>query len=324
MGAQWSQFFPGKPTFTEVDVQPQDGKVFLVTGGSSGIGLELVKILYARNARVYIAGRDEEKTRHVIQDIRATVLSTGGSIDFLHLELDNLASIKSSVEDFKAKESRLHVLWNNAGISQPPLGSVSKQGIELQLATNCLGPFLFTQMLMPLLQAAASESQTPGSVRVVWATSQVIELTAPQGGIVMSELSDPPEDKTRNYTNSKTGNLFLATELARRFGPSEGIVSVAQNPGSVSSNLFRHTPWIPYLAWPLMYDVKYAAYTELYSGLSKDIGLENNGCYVVPWGMVTTQLRDDLVHATVLEGDGGSGRAKEFWEFCEDKTRDYA
>lgn len=324
MGAQWSQFFPGRPAFTEANVKPQDGRVFLVTGGASGIGFELVKMLYARNACVYIAGRDEEKARLAIQDIRASVLSTGGSIEFLHLELDNLASIKASVEEFKAKESKLHVLWNNAGVSQPPLGSVSKQGIELQLATNCLGPFLFTQLLLPLLQAAASESQTPASVRVVWTTSQVIELAAPQGGIVMSELSDPPQDKTRNYINSKTGNLFLATELARRAGPSQGIVSVAQNPGSASTNLFRHTPWLTYLAWPLMYDVKLTAYTELYAGLSNNIRLEHNGCYVVPWGRITTQLRKDLVQATILEGGGGSGRAKQFWEFCQEKTRDYA
>lgn len=324
MGAQWSQFFPGKPTFTEANVERQDGRVFLVTGGSSGIGLELVKMLYAKNARVYIAGRDEDKARLAIQHVRASVLSTRGSIEFLHLELDNLASIKASVKKFKTKESKLHVLWNNAGVSQPPLGSVSKQGIELQLATNCLGPFLFTQLFLPLLQAAAYESQTPASVRVVWTTSQVIELAAPQGGIVMAELSEPPQDKTRNYTNSKTGNLFLATELARRAGPSQGIVSVAQNPGSASTNLFRHTPWIKYLAWPLMYDVKLTAYTELYAGLSKDIGLEQNGCYVVPWGRITTQLREDLVQATRLEGDGGTGRAKEFWEFCEQKTRDYA
>ncbi|KUI56181.1 hypothetical protein VP1G_03511 [Cytospora mali] len=324
MGAQWSQFFPGKPTFTEESLAPQDGKVYLITGGSSGIGYEMVKMLYAKNARVYIAGRAEDKARKAIQDLRASVLSTGGSIEYLHLELDNLASMKSSVEEFKAKESKLHVLWNNAGISQPPLGSVSKQGVELQLATNCLGPFLFTQLLLPLLQAAASESQTPGSVRVVWTTSQVIELSAPEGGIIMSELSDPPNDKTRNYINSKTGNLFLSTELARRVGPSQGIVSVAQNPGAASTNLFRHTPWISYLAWPLLHDPKFAAYTQLYAGLSKDIGVGNNGCYIVPWGRITTGLREDLVVATRLEGDGGSGRAKEFWEFCEEKTRAYS
>lgn len=111
MGQQWSQFFPPSPAFTEADVEPQDGKVFLVTGGSSGIGFELVRILYAKNARVYIAGRSEQKAQQAIRDIRAAEPSAKGSLDFLRLELDDLASIKSSVETFKAKESKLHVLW---------------------------------------------------------------------------------------------------------------------------------------------------------------------------------------------------------------------
>lgn len=111
MGQQWSQFFPPSPTFVEANVEPQDGKVFVVTGGSSGIGLELVKILYAKNARVYIAGRSEERARQAIHAIRAAEPASNGSIDFLHLDLEDLASIKSSVEAFREKETKLHVLW---------------------------------------------------------------------------------------------------------------------------------------------------------------------------------------------------------------------
>ncbi|KAK3934317.1 hypothetical protein QBC46DRAFT_462691 [Diplogelasinospora grovesii] len=308
MGAQWSQVFPPKPVFTEANVGSQEGKVFLITGGSSGIGFELAKILYRKHARVYIGGRSEEKARKAIQDIQAAVPSGGGALDFLLLELDDLSSIKASVEAFKAKESKLHVLWNNAGVSQPPAGSVSKQGIELQLATNCLGPFLLTQLLLPLLEAASAEApQTePGSVRVVWLSSQVIELSAPRHGFVMDEIRNPPRDKTKAYTNSKTGNLFLSSELARRVGPSHGIVSVALNPGAAKTNLFRHTPLLPYLAWPLLHKPELAALTELYAGLSKDITLEQNG--------ISKHLREDLLEATKVEEDGG---------FCEEKTRDY-
>lgn len=141
--------------------------------------------------------------------------------------------------------------------------------------------------------------------------SQVIELAATQGAIVMSKLGDPPEDKTRNNTNSKTGDVFLSTELARRLGPPKGIASVTQNPGSASTDLFRHTPWVPYLAWPLVYDTRSAAYTELYSGLSRDIELESNGCYVLPRGRASSRPREDLVQVTRLEEGGGIGRAKE-------------
>lgn len=172
------------------------------------------------------------------------------------------------------------------------------------------------------MESTAAAEDNKGSVRVVWTSSQVVELSSPPQGIIMSELSNPPDDKTRNYTNSKTGNLFLATELARHRG-SRGILSVALNPGAARTNLFRHTPLLPYLAWPLLHKPKQAAYTQLFAGFSKEITLERNGCYVIPWGRISNSLRKDLIDATKLPEDGGSGRAKEFWDFCEEKTRDY-
>lgn len=328
MGAQWSQVFPPAPTFTEENLEPQDGKVFLVTGGYGGIGLELVKILYGSQGRVYIAGRSAEKAKQAIKDIQAAIPSSRGTLEFLHLELDDLRSVKEAAEEFKTKESKIDVLWNNAGVSWPPLGSVSKQGTELQLAVNCLGPFLFTQLLLPLLKKAAtadSPNPTAGSVRVVWASSQVVELQSPPGGIDMAEVRTPPPDRGRNYVNSKMGNCLLSSELARRVGPTHGIVSVAHNPGSAASNLFRHNWWMRCLAWPLLYPPRKTAYTELYAGLSPDITLERNGCYVYPFGRIAreTEMGADLLVATKAEEDGGNGKAREFWEFCEEKTRDY-
>ncbi|KAI1109634.1 short-chain dehydrogenase [Nemania sp. NC0429] len=323
MGAQWSQFFPPKPHFTEAP--SLDGKVFIVTGGASGIGYELSKKLYQKNGCVYIAARSEERARKAIEEIQSAVPGSSGSLSFLHLELDDLESIKASADAFKAQESKLHVLWNNAGVSRPPVGSVSKQGIELQLATNCLGPFLFTQLLLPVLQAtAASEDTNPGSVRVVWTGSQAVELSAPKGGFDMADVLSPPADATKLYVNSKTGNIFLASELARRHRSPDGIVSVSTNPGAALTNLFRHTPSVKYLARPLLYGPDMAALTQLYAGLSEEITLEKSGSYIIPWGRVSTQLRDDLVDATKLPSEGGSGRAKEFWDFCADKTSDYS
>jgi NAD(P)-dependent dehydrogenase (short-subunit alcohol dehydrogenase family) len=327
--SQLGQFFPPKPAFTEANVPPQDGKVFLVTGGASGIGLELAKMLYQKNGRVYIAGRSETKARQAIQEIQTAIPASNGSLEFLHLDLADLTSIKPAVDAFKAKEQRLDVLWNNAGVSQPPLGSMTKQDRELQLATNCLGPFLLTILLLPLLEATAASAAAP-SVRVVWTASQIVELSAPKGGIIMSEMISPPRDVARNYTNSKTANLFLSAELARRQRESSSssgrpaVVSVALNPGAASTNLFRHTPYLRYAAWPLLHPVKLAATTQLYAGLSDDIAEQNSGCYVVPWGRIATHLRQDLVEAMRSEGDeGGTGIARQVWEFCQDATGYY-
>ncbi|KAL4995493.1 hypothetical protein BDV10DRAFT_174620 [Aspergillus recurvatus] len=322
MGAQFSQFFPPSPTFTGKSLPSQQGRVFLITGGTSGIGFELARILYRRGGKVYITGRNEEKAKEAIQKIQASVPDHQGELDFITLELDDLRSIKASAEAFKAKESKLDILWNNAGVSQPPLGSVSKQGHELQLAVNCLGPFLFTQMLLPLLDAAAASSASPGSVRVIWTSSQVAELSAPPEGIIMSELTSPPTDNVRNYLNSKTGNWFLSAEFARRYG-ARGIVSVALNPGAANTNLFKNARLMKILAYPLLHRPDLAAHTELYAGFSPSISLQNNGCYIVPFGRIHDQVAEKLLSAMKVADDGGTGRAKEFWEFCEARTKDY-
>ncbi|KAL3478676.1 hypothetical protein BJX99DRAFT_103288 [Aspergillus californicus] len=321
---QVSQFFPPSPNFTEKDIPFQRGRVFLVTGGTSGIGYELAKILYARGGTVYISGRSEDTGKKAVQDILKTVKEREGQIDYLILNLDDLASIKASAEAFKGKECKIDVLWNNAGIAHPPIGSTSKQGYELQLATNCLGPFLFTQMMLPLLDAAVQQNESsPGSVRVVWLSDQVAELNSPPEGIVMTELSNAPQDPLRNYLNSKVGCWFLSTELARRFGHEHGIISVAINPGAANTNLLKNVGWTKTFSFPVRRRPRMAALTELYSGLSPDINLENNGCYVIPWGRIHTTVAPHLTNAMRTKEAGGTGKAKQFWEFCEDKTKDY-
>ncbi|KAK3311925.1 hypothetical protein B0H66DRAFT_539035 [Apodospora peruviana] len=141
--------------------------------------------------------------------------------------------------------------------------------------------------------------------------------------MVESQVRTPPANVTRNYVNFKTGNVFLATELARR---EPAIISVALNPGAASTNLFRHTPMTKYLAWPLLHSARLAALTELYAGLSGDITSEKNGCYVVPWGRIADSgggLRKDLVDATKLVEDGGTGQAAKLWDWCTEMTKEF-
>lgn len=322
MGIQFSQVFPPRPTFQLDQLPSQKGKVFLVTGGASGIGFKVAETLYSKGGKVYIAGRSQEKGEEAIEAIKRAVPQSEGSLDFLLLVLDDLTTIKDSANAFRSKESKLDILFNNAGVSQPPLGSVSKQSIELQLATNCLGPFLFTKLLQPLLNAAVPDA-APGAVRVVWSSSHVAELSSPPEAMIMSELTNPPKDNVRNYTNSKLGNWFLSAEMARRYGSEQRIVSVAHNPGAANTNLLRNAQWMKFLARPLLYSAEMAARTVLYAALSDDLGLDNNGAYVIPWGRIHPQVAPKLKNAMKLKEDGGSGLAKEFWDFCEEKTNDY-
>ena len=322
MGVICSQFFPPKPTLTEANLPSQKGKVFIVTGGASGVGFELCAILYQAGGKIYLAGRSESNAQSAISKIKALSPTSPGELVFLSVHLDDLTTIKPAVEAFTAKESKLDVLFNNAGVSLPPAGSLSAQGHELQMATNCLGPYLLTQLLLPTLLHTA-ESAPPAAVRVIWTSSIVIDTSAPKGGIKISDLTKPPPDQQKNYATSKTGNWFLANALAAQVG-SKGVLSVTQNPGNLKTSLLRHAPWIlGFVTAPLLYSARMGAYTELWAGLSEELGIGDGGKYVLPWGRLHPSPRPDLLAALKTEEDGGTGVAALFIEYCEKQTADF-
>lgn len=326
MGAVFSQFYPPSPALTEENLPSQKGKVFLITGGYSGVGYQLVEMLYKAGGKIYVAGRSEEKAMKAIEEIKSRITddaaTTPGELEFLLLRLDDLSSIKSSVDEFQRRESHLHVLWNNAARSMYPEGEKTVQGHDVILGTNCLGPYLFTLLILPSLQAAAKNSP-PGTVRIVWSSSIVVDASAPKNGFEMSEITCPSKHQGRNYTNSKTANWFLASQFGYRVR-RDGIVSMTQNPGNLKTNIMRDVPkWITLILYPLMWDAHYGAYTELYAGLSPEITVEDNGGYVIPWGRKHPNLRQDLVDALKSERKGGAGLAEKFWEWCEKETTQF-
>ena len=122
----WTQFFPPKPKFTDKDI-PADlgGRIYIVTGANCGMGQELARVLYAKNAKVYVACRSEEKATKAITHIKKEAPKSGGSLVFLSLDLADLTKVKAAAQAFLAQESKLHVLFNNAGVmvgpADPPL-----------------------------------------------------------------------------------------------------------------------------------------------------------------------------------------------------------
>ena len=328
MGVTFSQFFPPNPTLTESNLPSQKGKVFIVTGGYSGVGLELCIILYQAGGKVYLAGRSEAKAQEAISHIKGLKAnSPGAELVFLQLSLDDLATIKPAAETFKSSETRLDVLFHNAGVSNPPKDSVSTQGVELQMATNCLGHHLLTELLLSTLRSTANASP-PGVVRVVWTSSIVVDLSAPKSGINLQDLTTVPKDQQLNYVNSKVGNWFLADALAARVGGASnkdgGILSVTQNPGNLKTGLLRHFPAIVgVIVAPLLYSAKMGAYTELWSGLSSDLTIEDGGAYILPWGRKHPSPRPELLAAMKTKEQGGTGVAAEFVEWCDTKIADY-
>ena len=201
----------------------------------------------------------------------------------------------------------------------PPLGSLTAQNHELQMGTNCLGPYLFTHFLTPLLQKTAASSP-PGSVRVTWAAS-LATMGSPTGGVTFDEKTQAPvvhNSRGLDYAQTKAANVFLSRGFAARFGGKAegGIVSNAWNPGNLQSELQRHQTWLEaFITRFLIYPAVYGGYTELFAGWSEEAGRrENQGRYVGPWGRFV-HLRADV--------DGNEAGVERFWAWCEAETRAY-
>ncbi|PGG95895.1 hypothetical protein GX51_08074 [Blastomyces parvus] len=325
----WTQAFPPRPLFTDKNVPDLQGKVYIVTGSNTGVGKELARILFSKNAKVYIAARSEDKANNAIKEIRQANPNSTGELTFLPLNLSDLTTIKSSAESFLSKEDKLHVLFNNAGVMTPPKGSKTAQGYELQLGVNTIAPFLFTKLLTPTLVSTA-KSEPPNTVRVIWVSSIAMETGAPKSvGVPLAQLDNlldtdakSPSPQYFNYSISKAGNYLYAVEFARRHR-ADRVLSVALNPGNLASDLSRHRGFLlKALTRPMQYPPVLGAYTELYAGLSPDVTDKEPGNWIIPWGRVAS-VRKDLIEATKPEAEGGNGTALKFWEWTEKQIRAY-
>jgi len=175
---------------------------------------------------VYIAARSEAKTAAVIDEMRAKHPRSTGKLVFLSLQLDDLSTIRATADAFLALETRLDVLWNNAGVMVPPQGSKTAQGHELQVGVNNLGHFLLTSLLLPVLRQTAQGAAAAGSVRVVWVSSSAADA-APQPAVDFENINYQIREEGiwQKYARSKAGCQLHASELARRTAGS-GIFSM--------------------------------------------------------------------------------------------------
>ncbi|KAI1391570.1 putative short-chain dehydrogenase [Hypoxylon trugodes] len=326
MGVQFSsmltQFFPPKATFTERSLSDLHGKVYIVTGSNTGVGKELARILYSKNAKVYIAARSQDKANKAIEEISNAFPSSKGGLAFLKLDLSDLTKIKGSVDEFLAKEKKLDVLFNNAGVQNNlPEPSKTPQGFEYHLGVNTLGTFAFTKLLTPILVATA---KTEGTSRVVWVSSGGTEIVGEKSTAVDMSNLDYHIDKPYlyKYGISKAGNWLHGVEYAKRY-KAEGVISVPLNPGNLSSDLYRDQNRIAKVALSMItYPPINGAYTLLYAGLSPDLTIEKTGSWVIPFGR-TRPIRKDLTAAAKTVEEGGNGTAKKFWEWTEEQIKPY-
>ncbi|MCL1593862.1 MAG: SDR family NAD(P)-dependent oxidoreductase [Actinomycetia bacterium] len=202
-----------------------NGRSILVTGGSSGIGKATAMALAASGGCVTITSRSASRAKAAAEEIRQ---ATGTSVSTLVVDFASLESVRSAAARFVDTHSELVVLVNNAGVVK---GSVSRtvDGHETTFATNHLGPFLFTSLLVDLLVASAP-------ARVI-NTSSVAHTYAKEG-IVFDDLNFRHRRYKfmEVYGHSKLANILHVQETNNRFG-SRGITAVAVHPGVVRTGL---------------------------------------------------------------------------------------
>jgi NAD(P)-dependent dehydrogenase (short-subunit alcohol dehydrogenase family) len=207
------------------DIGDLTGKVALVTGANSGIGYEAAFALADHGAHVVLACRNPEKARRAFEELENDL--DRSSLEILHLDLSDLYSVRQAAAQFLAGHARLDLLINNAGVMGTPYRQTA-DGFELQMATNHLGHFAFTGLLLDRL--ATTERS-----RVVTVSSQMHRI----GHLVLSDVAGETVRNTWiNYGTSKLANLLFTAELSRRLVASGlPIMAVAAHPGWTRSNL---------------------------------------------------------------------------------------
>lgn len=219
----------GVETTTDEVIEGIDlaGKVAVVTGASSGLGAETSRVLAGAGAAVTLTARDVAKAEGVADAIRAD--TPGASVEVMELELHRPESVRHFAKAWLESHRELNLLVNNAGVMACPLDRTI-EGWEMQLATNHLGHFLLTGLLLPALRAGAP--------------ARIVNVSSAGHRFGPVDFDDPhfesrEYDKWVSYGQAKTANVLHAVELDRRLR-SHGVRAFAIHPGAIMTELGRH------------------------------------------------------------------------------------
>jgi NAD(P)-dependent dehydrogenase (short-subunit alcohol dehydrogenase family) len=247
--------------------EEQAGKVFVVTGASAGIGRVTAEVLAAQGGHVVLAGRSAERTQPVLDEIRAS--NPGAKVEFLHLDLSDLESVRAAAAAFLARDLPLHVLVNNAGMAG--VRGLTPQGFELTFGTNHLGPFLLTMLLLDRLR------RTEGS-RIVNVASRAASRAKAIDWDALRRPAVTPGG-IGEYAVSKLCNVLFTTELARRLGDG-GPRAYSLHPGVVATEIWRELPWgLRHLVKLFMISPEQGARCTLFCATEPGAALENGAYY---------------------------------------------
>lgn len=233
--------------WTTADIPDQSGRVALITGANSGLGLETARALVAKGATVVLGCRNRGRSEQAKHGLLPVAAAGGGAIDLLDLDLASLASVRLASAELADRYGRLDLLINNAGLMALPR-LLTRDGFEMQLGVNHLGHFALTMALLPLLRGRAD-------ARVVSVTSGAQYF----GHIAFDDLQGERRyDRWAAYGQSKLANVMFALELQQRLqDQGDAVLSLAAHPGFARTNLqpasiAANGSWLEPLAYRLM------------------------------------------------------------------------
>ncbi|CCM06185.1 uncharacterized protein FIBRA_08427 [Fibroporia radiculosa] len=307
--AVFSQMFPGKPKFSTEEIPDLSGRVVIVTGGNVGIGKETIKVLLEHNAKVYMATRSEERANVAIKELKQL---TKKEAIFLKLDLSSLVSVREAARAFLQQENKLHILFNNAGVMWCPHEMISADGYDMQFATNVMGHYYFTKLLMPAL-LAGRDTSPDRHTRVITTSSSGAYMAT----LNFDSLKDGPKRKKVTtetlYYQSKFANVVVSRQFAKRFG-EQGVISISVNPGTVDTELLRHTSprSRSFMRATFLMPAPWGALTQLWGGTMPE-ALKANGEFLIPWAKVGKCRQE------AYDDELGS----KLWKWLEEQVRPY-
>jgi NAD(P)-dependent dehydrogenase (short-subunit alcohol dehydrogenase family) len=231
---------PRQPTPDEI-IQEQNitdwsDKVILITGTTSGIGVETARAFAKIGAHLILPTRDQAKSKKIIEDIKSS-LDANSKIQpkftLLDLDLSSLQSVRDCAAKFLSLNLPLHILICNAGIMAAPVGMKTQDGFDVQFGTNHLAHFLLFELLKDTLLKSSTKSFNSRVVMVASRGHQNADIN----------WDDVNFENNYNewtaYGQSKTANVLMAREIEKRYG-SQGLHANALHPGGIMTDLLRN------------------------------------------------------------------------------------
>ncbi|MFD0275035.1 oxidoreductase [Kitasatospora sp. NPDC127111] len=295
--------------WTAAHIPDQTGRVFVVTGANSGLGLATTRALARRGGTVVLAVRDERKGHRAVADLRAA--QPDARLEVRRLDLADLDSVRAFARELRADHPRLDVLVNNAGIMAPPR-TLSAQGHELQFAAHHLGHFALTGLLLDRL----AEGHDP---RVVTVSS----INHRKGRLHFDDLDGREGYAPMTFYNqSKFANAVFGRQLHLRLAAAGSPVrSLLAHPGFTATNIVTGEPTALYrvlfglLARPLAQHPDRGALPQLYAATGPGLA---GGEFVGPDGRGELRGAPTLVELSPAAADTETGRR--LWELSERLT----